>query len=386
MAYVIKGQWGLNAEGIFQEDPWFIADSEIKDRGFGNPPSGFKVRDAGEGVILPGLVNAHAHMELSHLKNNDSGKKGVHGFALDLMREPVKPFSTILKHAQMEMEYACSRGTFFFCDISNNPEFILSLNQMKGFSGIQFYELLGFCSPADQNRIAMANSLMSMRSNPGSRLIDQIYVTPHSLYGSSPDIMLYVLSKNSKLASIHALEDTGEIDLFSGKGNTYEFLKSIQQYYPHPELANENFFSCLEKTFRDIKKLLLVHLVSADDRFFQQIESRLSQSAMVLCHRSNVFLGYQRTNWKNMANSTLPLLIGTDSAASSPDLSTLDEIISLIGEDQIPASRLWQGATYAAYDYLEIHQNKIPFYRFPGTTPDISTFRNASAENILKNF
>jgi len=140
--------------------------------------------------------------------------------------------------------------------------------------------------------------------------------------------------------------------------------------------------SYLVTYFKDVKRILLVHLNSADSQTIKNLEEGLPQAAVVLCHRSNLFLGYHRTNWNSLENLQIPLLLGTDSVASSPDLSILDEILSIMVLDKIPAANLWKAATYQAYRYFNIPLSDVPFFWFPGTTPDISSLVHVTAVNI----
>jgi|GEM_PF-1977390 len=401
MAYVLQGRWGLNREGAFQDDPWFLAEKAgVVESGFGRPPQGHRIRKLPDGVVLPGLVNSHTHTELSYLKDKGAGQNGVHGFALGMMKEPQPEMPRVLEAARAEVEKARQRGTFFFADISNNPDYMLSFQeglQEPGFQfhGVRFLELLGFRHPNDQRRLVMAQDflkgfLKNEGKNEGTNkdkneggALEGIYITPHSIYGSSPDILRFVQGANHKIASLHVLEDSGEIDVFSGTGPTAEFLRTIGQYADHPEFAGQNIISYLSQYCQGFEKLLLVHLCFADQTTLGQIGSSLPQSAMVLCHRSNIFLGYRRSNWGALAKSPLPLLLGTDSAATCPDLSILDEVLALLAEGVLPAPLLLKAATWTAYDYFGILPQDVPWFVYPGSTPDVASLAGVGAVNVV---
>ena len=196
-------------------------------------------------------------------------------------------------------------------------------------------------------------------------------------------LQTHIQNKNKNIICIHALEDSDEINLFYKKGKTFDFLNAIGQYTEHDDFNEKNYVLYLKKYFRKVKKLLLVHLTFAGDELLKEIKLNLPQSAIVLCHRSNVFLGYERTNWQNLIDSSLPLLIGTDSTATCPDISVLDEVLSIVKKDKIPENTLWKSATYTSYNYFNICSNKIPWFLFPGSTPDLSSLENAEAINIV---
>jgi hypothetical protein len=105
-----------------------------------------------------------------------------------------------------------------------------------------------------------------------------------------------------------------------------------------------------------------------DDDLLKKIERIFPQSAIVICHRSNKFLGYQRRNGETLERLKIPLLLGTDSAATAGDVSIINEVADLVQDDIFPENQVWKAATFNAYKYFEI--SDIPWYFYPGVKPE----------------
>lgn len=382
MAFILRGQRGLDFNGVFRDDPWYLLDKgKAVESGFGKitgTAKSYHIKKINEGLILPGLVNAHSHLELSFYKNKTMGGKGVHEFAKSLMNSsPQADLAVICESAQKEMELALSRGTFFWADIGNLPLFSHWLSSVGIFKGVRFLELLGFCSPYDKKRLDGAKEAL------GRDLA--LVPAAHSVYGSSPEIMAFVASvcKDKAMTSIHALEAESESLLFQETGDTVQFLKSIGQYRRHDELYGHDFAAYISGYFRDIKKVLLVHMNYAGREMLAKIKERLPQSAVVICERSAEFLGYDRKNWEQLLSCGLPLLLGTDSVATAPDLSIADEVVQLIEKDVMPQGEIWKAATSKAYSFFSLKKSDIPYFFFPEAKDEADLIKNSECVDLV---
>lgn len=363
------GQWGLSSDGSFKQDPWYVLSGKrVVEHGFGTPPDSSYVVKLPEGVVIPGLVNAHTHLELSYLKNKIS-------LTLPSMRqfiEKVREYrddnkEQMRKKALDALAYAYSRGTYFYNDIANDPEFSLFLSSTNYFHGNRFYEILGFSPNLDKEKMKSVEKVMERDQH--------IQPTLHSPYGSSPEVMTNIHNwDNNNSLSIHLLESPEEHLLPKGEGDLVDFLKSIGQFYSYPQLANKTIVEYLKMLgVYQFKNIFLVHLTYATNDDIDYLSEHVPDAAWVLCHRSNRFLGFERTNFEKLSRSPLKMLIGSDSLASAPDISILDELHSLLVEDLTEESKLWQAATYSAYEYLDIHSYQLPYFFFANSKPGIES-------------
>jgi len=376
---LIQGQWGLTRDAEFRKDPWYIlAANRVVDAGFGKPPKGFFSNKLDEGVIIPGLVNSHSHIELSSLKDKISPGSGIVEMARRIQAERAKISDIDIRNAAITaVQEARSFGTFYFCDTINDTEFASFIKGLPAFHGNRYLELLGFKNPSDSERIAKIKPMLEEDMT--------LLPTIHSVYGSSPTLMNFVREKaRSTSISFHLLESPEEIDFMHNTGAIVDFLKSINQYTQHREMSNKSIVDYLNQMgMLSFKKLLLVHLSSARREGIAELNELIPHAAWVLCHRSNKHLGIERTNWEALKLSPMKLLLGTDSLATAPNLSILHEMRAIEQTNHFSTSELWKAATYDAYEYLEISTSRIPYYFFPGALPEISSMCQVRAQELI---
>lgn len=371
---VLRGEWGLNHDGEFRADPWFIySGGQVVDKGFGKAPKEFFSRKLPPGVISPGFVNAHSHIELSFMKDKLPRGSSLTAMGTQIHEERSRTaFDTMRQAAVAAMRHAKREGTSFYCDIANNVEFIRFLHDEPTFNGNRFLELLGFAAPQDQARILKARELM---------LLDETFFpTVHSIYGSSPQQMYFVREHvRHTCVSIHLLESPPEIDFQFHRGEIIEFLQKIGQHVSHSAMEGKSAVEYLHTVgMLSFKKLLLAHLTSARKEDIELLCDYVPHAAWVLCHRSNQYLNLKRTNWDTLKRSPLRMLIGTDSLATNSDLSVLQELIVLRREERFSERELLKAATWNAYEYLEVGESSIPYFIFPDAKPNIESLSSTS--------
>lgn len=379
---VLRGQWGLTRDADFRADPWYIVSGkQVVDTGFGKPPKEFFSRTLPPGVIVPGFVNAHSHIELSCMAD-----KVPYGSRLTEMGGIIQAQRGQLSDQQIRqsavdaIRRAEDEATFFFCDICNSTDFIRFLRDMPTFNGNRYLELLGFSSPSDLQRIEKARALLDIDAT--------FYPTVHSVYGSSPLQMHFVREKARHTSvSIHLLESPDEIDFQYDRGEIVAFLKRLGQHVKHHEMQGRSAVEYLHSVgMLSFKKLLLVHLSAARTEDIDLLTDYVPHAAWVICHRSNKHLGIERTNWESLKRSPLKLLIGTDSLATNTDLSVIQEMRAILAESKFSERELLRAATWDAYEYLEIKENRVPHFLFPDATPDITSMSVAGRAIPLGGF
>ena len=388
---LFRGQWGLSTDGNFLPDPWVvIIDGKTMEFGFGDPPSGIAEVNLPQGVILPGLVNAHTHLELSVYKKPPEANpiNGVFNFAQKMMMDNQKSARHLsyehdlenktgkkkLEAAIKEINKGTDEGTFYFVDICNDPQFSQDIS--GEFLGMRFLEILGFSSKHDVQRIKTAAEAVKVDAG--------IIPAPHSVYGSSPNIFRFIYETNSNWASIHFLEDADEKKLLQGLGAAKEFLTQIGQYQEYPEMPGGDIVEYLNSTgFLKKKNILFVHALGVNEQDIQKIENSCENPIWVICARSNAYLSYTRKNWEHLIKANGPILLGTDSCATTDDLSIIREIQYLISLDVQPAHKWFVAATFDAYKALGISIKDVPFYYFQGCTPDADSLSKQKGVCLL---
>lgn len=366
---VLRAEWGLTSDSEFRCDPWYIVSGEqVVDSGFGKPPKEFFSKTLPPGVVIPGFVNAHTHIELSFLAGKVPRGTSLLQMGSIIHEQRKETDRLVMRQAAANaIRKAHQEGTFFFCDICNSTEFIRFLRDLPAFRGNRYLELLGFSSPSDRQRIEEARALLDID--------ETFYPTVHSVYGSSPLQMRFVREKARHTSvSIHLLESPDELEFQQDRGPIVEFLKRLNQHTRHSEMQGRSAVEYLHSLgMLSFKKLLLVHLSAARVEDIELLSEYVPHAAWVLCHRSNKHLGIYRTNWETLRHAPLKMLIGTDSLASNTDLSILREISAILAEGKYSERELLRAATWDAYEFLEIKVNRVPHFLFPDAEPNIAS-------------
>ena len=298
-----------------------------------------------EGVLLPGLVNAHSHLELSGHVDAIPGGTGLFAWTTTLMGTRKKD-----THAQMgdaaatAATAAVALGTAAVGDVGNSLAAVPGIGR-AGLTGVLFHELVGSREAATGD--ALADAARERRElgdwPPGLGYVR----APHAPYSAGPELLQRIFSaaaREGRATSIHVAEDEDEIALLrDGSGRWPAFLAELG-VDPATRVARKSPVAYLASlgAFETETPPLLVHMVhaSADDL---KIAHRAG-ATVVLCPRSNLHIGGRLPDVDAIVAEEMSFAIGTDSLASVPDLSLWGEMATLAAHfPSVPPSR-WLGA------------------------------------------
>ena len=281
--------------------------------------------DFGNAVILPGLVNAHSHLELTVMR----------GF---LEREE-RDFSTWLKkltRARLAMTpedlfvsamcgavEAMRAGVTCFGDSSSlASESMKALRQM-GLRGIVYQESFGpDPTLARENFLKLTGQVAELRERETSLV--HAGVSPHAPYTVSPPQLELIarFALDEKLpVMMHAAESESEkLFMFEGAGTFADGLRLRGIDWQAPGIST---IQHLEQRGILETKPLLAHCVTVDDGDIELI--RKSDASIAHCPRSNAKLGHGRAPFAKFIAADLKVGIGSDSVASNNNCDILEE-------------------------------------------------------------
>lgn len=295
-----------------------------------------------EAVLLPALVNAHTHLELSHLAGRITGGEGlpawVHLLVATRAEDPGP--GPALEEAVLELVEA---GVAAVGDVSNTLASVPPLVR-AGVAGTVFHEVFGFSERRIAAALATARELRAQTPEPPPGL--RIALSPHAVYSTHPRVVAELLRAGP--ASIHLAEDPAErIFCASGAGP----FATMNRALGSPALPALGRSAVAAAAPHLGPASLAVHAVDLDDEDLALLAA--SGATVVLCPRSNQHIGGRVADLPRLLAAGLPLAIGTDSLASAPSLSPLAELAALARAfPQVPPSRLlplaWNGAAVGA--------------------------------------
>lgn len=283
------------------------------------------------GILVPGFVNAHCHLELSHLKEKIPEKTGLGKFlgAINKLRNSeAENQEEALKHADFQM---WNTGIVAVGDVSNSYSSLETKRSSKIFYHT-FVEAFGFHPSRAERAFALAEFVESMFREFGL----SASVTPHSPYSVSELLFQKIREKalaENTILSVHNQESPAEIEFFQkGTGPVfYHLSQTLALDVSHWQPTGK---SSLEFTLSFIPKknpLLLVHNTFTSPADIQMLKQNrnLENTFLVLCPNANLYIENQLPPVSLFQQKKLNICIGTDSLASNHSLSILHEMITL---------------------------------------------------------
>ena len=276
------------------------------------------------GIITPGFVNAHCHLELSYMKNLIPEKCGLDQFVSHLTEIRTKSSHIItesIKNAHNEM---IRNGIVAVGDISNTSNSF----EFKSGSKIKYHTFLEIFGRKPKNGVEIIQQAFDLSKLILEKFPHQHSIVPHSPYSVSVELLdkINSLSDNNPV-TIHNQESMGEILLFKEKkGPLYEMLNRMV-----PELKNwapekDNPLDFILANLNKSEKLLLVHNTYTIDKDIVSTKSNSREIYWILCPNANLYIEDKLPDIPMFLDENENIALGTDSLASNHHLSILAEM------------------------------------------------------------
>jgi cytosine/adenosine deaminase-related metal-dependent hydrolase len=346
---VVTARWVLPIDRPVMRGAWIeIRDGRIVSVGSGQPPE--KPTDLGDVAVLPGLVNAHTHLELSWMAGHVPPAASMNEWIRMLLRvRRAGPAGGVQAEAEAARAAALtmrSTGTVAVGDISNtliSPRILAN----AGLAGVVFYELLGF-NVADPGPIvsdALRRAADGEAALPERRAPLRTTIAAHAPYSVSPRLLREVARSAAGPLAIHLGESSEELEfLRSGAGPIRETLEELGVWNPAWEPPRSGPVEYLSTVGYLKAGLLAVHGVHLTDDELSRL--RQAGATLVTCPRSNSWVGAGLPRVAHFYTAGVPVAVGTDSLASVSTLNMFDELTELRRvAPEIAAASLLESAT-----------------------------------------
>ena len=307
------------------------------------------------GALVPGFVNAHCHVELSHLHKKFRKGTGMAGF-IDQINE-LRDWAGREAKAQLVQEWMdkmWADGVSAMADISNDD----SSFDVKGSHQMYtrtFLEVFGSEPHMCEGVMAEVTELGRVADKAG---IDAA-PTPHSCYTMSPQLLS--ASAAAGLAkgylSYHSQESQEEEDLLrSGSGAMYENRR--RSGMSTPPVTGESSLKYFLDRLADAKPapydehILLVHNVCLAQDDIDAAKKVMNNVYWAVCPLSNIFIHNALPPIPLMRRNGLAITLGTDSLSSNDDLDMVKEMYCLHANfPEVPMSEIltWASMNGAAF-------------------------------------
>jgi cytosine/adenosine deaminase-related metal-dependent hydrolase len=299
-----------------------------------------------DGLLTPGFINCHCHLELSHMKGTIPEKTGLVDFVFKVVTERKTSDNEILQaiaDAESEMKKA---GIVAVGDICNN-ELTLPQKQKRNLHYYNFIEASGWLPSVSETRFERAKAIYDVYSSIQNSTfhIQNTSMGPHAPYSVSKDLWKLIQPYfQNKVVSIHNQETVFEDEFFlKGTGDfkrMYELMKIDNAHHlPTKKSSLQSYFSQLSSA----EKIILVHNTFTKQEDIEYVENMGGASTLgtkavpllvryqpktffCLCINANLYIENALPPIELLRRNHCAIVLGTDSLASNWSLSIANEM------------------------------------------------------------
>ncbi|MFZ4546250.1 MAG: amidohydrolase family protein [Bacteroidales bacterium] len=334
-----------------------------------------------DGILCPGFINTHCHLELSWAKDLISEGCGLDAFVRQLEKNRKSVSEAKIKDAiELAASEMLKSGIVATADIANG-------NQTLGFksSTKQYFHTLVEVFGSDA---AFANAIFEKALRLKSQFADtgssnKVSIVPHATYSVSEELFrMIAASEYQNLLSIHHQENSDEnLFFYNGTGPIADrrkaFNPDILPFFGTGKRPMESI-ACY---FRPEQKLLLVHNTVSEQQDIDFVQRYFDQAFWCFCPNANLFIENSLPEIDLFRASNCTITLGTDSLASNHQLSVFEEIKTLQYHfPHIPLTELLTWGTINGASFLGLEKQLGSFEK--GKSPGIVLMENMDTKTL----
>ncbi|MGN8071339.1 amidohydrolase family protein [Mucilaginibacter sp. 22184] len=331
-----------------------------------NPPDG--PIEQLSGVISPGFINTHCHVELSHLKDKITPGKGLINFIKDIQASRKADDKQIAEAIQKADEEMYANGIVAVGDIANSNSSIPVKVASKLYYHT-FVETFGFLPQNAQAIFDKAMELMrEFKPQPCS-------ITPHAPYSVSKELFKLIRKHSDaepNLISIHNQECEDENKFYRYKlGDFLDLYEHFGIDISHFKPQARNSLQSIIPLLTNRQQVLLVHNTCTnlkDIYFIKRFDRKIN---WCFCPKANLYIENHLPKIPLFIDQGFNITLGTDSLASNDSLCILSEMRTIQKKfPTISTAKLLEWATVNGASFLGIDDEKGTLE--PGKTPGLN--------------
>jgi len=310
------------------------------------------------GILMPGLINAHARLEVGQAERLPEGLGLTRKLrALREMRRADDRLDPDSREAKIRAAVRASvaSGNAAVGDVTDSLRAVPSMGR-EGLYGIVFHEISEF-SPRRAAKALAAAAVERARIVPWPEGV-RYRLAPHSLYSTAESTLRELFSRavdKGAVTAIRLAETDAEWDLLNEGGSTTRALvEAATAWWDEFHPPNIDPLSYVEELGGLSEQVMLVHMNHATREMVQRVGR--ANAPLVLCPRSALHDTGALPPLPSFLEEGCRIALGTDSPATSPDQSVLREAAELHASfPEIPALTLFAAATSGGADALGLH-------------------------------
>jgi cytosine/adenosine deaminase-related metal-dependent hydrolase len=297
-----------------------------------------ETHDLGDVVLLPGLVNAHTHLEFSLLeKPLGQPRMAFPDWIAEVVQHRRQQNKVLFvetdgfqrfrrRAAEAGMAELRASGTAAFGDIAT-PGWPRASFPAEGLGATIFLELLGLDANQQDDLFASAQSFVLDLQDRGGRLRPGI--SPHAPYTVTPELVQRVCEFSARErfpVAMHLAESRDELELLaSHRGRMVEVLESLGAWHPEAIAVGLRPLEYLQ-WLSTARRALVIHGNYLADDEIEFLASRRERMSVVYCPRTHAYFGHEPYPLEKMLTAGVRVAVGTDSRATNPEMWLIEEL------------------------------------------------------------
>jgi aminodeoxyfutalosine deaminase len=293
------------------------------------------------GILSPGFINCHCHLELSHMKGLIPEGTGLVKFVLNVVQERHFPDEEILQAIEKAEDEMLANGIVAVGDICNNTLTVSQKTKGRLYYH-NFIEASGFNAEIAEQRFQRAKSIYEKYRDaffrndqypplePAPPMRGAGGIVPHAPYSVADELWDLIINfPGNHLLTIHNQEIAAENELFLNKqGEFLELYAAMNIDASFFKPSGKSSLQTYLPKFLHNQSVILVHNVhtSENDILFGQQTTTNGQLHYCLCPNANQYISRQLPDINLLMKHNCAIVLGTDSLASNHQLSILEEI------------------------------------------------------------
>lgn len=272
--------------------------------------------DFGQSLIIPGLINAHTHLDLGELHNQLPPPAQFTDWLKQVIsyRMSTKP-ETWDAAIREGISQSLQSGIMHLGDISVGGR-SASLLQQASCRAHVYFELIGLTDERTDQALLQADTWLTSRHD---NIIHAL--SPHAPYSVSRRLLTTLRDKYPHVpVAMHVAETREELQLLeTHQGPFKEFLQSINAWQP------DNLFRSIDEVIDVLNGFDQAYLIHGNYLNREQWQKLGNGITVVYCPRTHAYFGHDTHPYLEMLADGVKVALGTDSLASNPDLNVLNE-------------------------------------------------------------
>jgi cytosine/adenosine deaminase-related metal-dependent hydrolase len=329
------------------------------------------------GIIIPGFVNCHCHIELSHMKGSIGKTGGLGRFITDVQSTRTAKNKTITYFAEMADAEMYREGIVLCADICNT-----SLTfEMKEKSCIRYLNLLEVFGIDPEKSTNRFNEILKV-AVAARELNLPCWLVPHSVYSMSLPLfrLLKDKTKDNKITSIHFLETEAELPFLQNHSGSLLTPFEKAKLLPDKLETVKDHTDAVLNEITHAGNLILVHNTFVDRKIIHAVRER-PNLYWCLCPNSNIYIENKVPPVNILIEEGCDIVIGTDSLASNNRLSIIEELITL--QANFPAISINELVSWATLNGAKALGEEDKFGKIEiGMKPGLLLLQNVDLVNM----